>query len=317
MERRPYGAAAMKLSAVAYGAMSIRHDPELRDGVSPSLLTALENGVNLIDTARAYGDSEAIVASTLKQWHGERPFISTKVAPLNRETFRFHRPVKEAYTVQSIRQSVEKSLAALGVETLDIVHLHQWHYLWTHEPEWLEALTTLRDEGKLHHIAVSAQDHEHDALLEVVSRKYINGAQIVFNLFESRPMNSFLPLAKARGAGVIARCVYDSGGLSDSLSRQDFAHRPFLKFAPYREYQTRLAALREAFIPEHATDIPELALRFVLSVPGVTSATLGMPTREMVKSACAAAEKGALDDSVVEAIRRHHVWTKNFYEKLV
>jgi aryl-alcohol dehydrogenase-like predicted oxidoreductase len=317
MECKRYGATDLNVSAVAYGAMSIRSDPDLRDGIAPSLLTALENGINLIDTARAYGDSEAIVATTLREWKGDRPLISTKIVPLGAETFRFYRPLGEAYTAQSIRGSVEKSLAALRTEALDIVHLHQWHYLWTHEPEWLDALTALKNEGKLRYIAVSAQDHEHDALLEVISNKAVDGVQVIFNLFESRPMNSLLPLTQARGVGVIARCVYDSGGLSGTLSRQDFAERLFLKFAPYDEYQARLAALRDAFIPKYAADIPELALRFVLSAPGISSATLGLPTRAMVESACAAATKGPLDAPAIAAIQRHHVWSKNFYEKLV
>ena len=317
MERRRYGSTDMDVSTIAYGAMSIRNDPGLRAGVAPSLLAALENGINLIDTARAYGDSEAIIAATLKEWRGERPLISTKVAPLSRETFRFYRPVEETYTAHSIRSSVEKSLAALHVETLDIVHLHQWHYLWTHETEWRDTLQKLRQEGKLRYIAVSAQDHEHDALLEAISRKSIDGAQIIVNLFESRPMNSVLPLAQVRGVGVIARCVYDSGGLSGSLSRKEFAERPFLKFAPFDEYQARLQALRDAFVPKYVADISELALRFVLSIAGVTSVTLGMSTVEMVRGACVAASKGRLDDEAVKAIWRHHVWSKNFYEKLV
>jgi aryl-alcohol dehydrogenase-like predicted oxidoreductase len=317
MESRRYGRSDLRVSAIAYGAMSIKSDPAIREGVAPSLLAALESGINLIDTARAYGDSEALVASTLRQWRGERPLISTKVAPLSRETFRFHRPMSEAYTAQNIRTSIEKSLGALNVETLDIVHLHQWHYLWTHEAEWLDTLRSLRKEGKLRCIAVSAQDHEHDGLLEAVSRDLLDGVQIIFNLFESRPMNALLPLTQRRGVGVIARCVYDSGGLSDTLSRKAFAERLFLKFAPYTEYQARLAELREALVPQFATNIAELAVRFALSAPGVSSLTLGMPGVAMVKDAIEVAAKGALAAEAAEAIRRRHVWTKNFYEKIV
>lgn len=101
MERKRYGDTDMRVSSIAYGAMSIRNDPALHAQIAPSLLEALEGGINLIDTARAYGDSEAIVAATLKEWKGERPFISTKIAPLNRETFRFYRPLREAYTARA------------------------------------------------------------------------------------------------------------------------------------------------------------------------------------------------------------------------
>lgn len=317
MQRRAYGKTGLKLSALAYGAMSIAQDPDTKDGVAPSLLAALDRGVNIVDTARVYPGSETLIASTLRAWRGERPIISTKLRSLSRETWRFPRPIAEAYTPQSLRASVEESLAALGVETLDIVHLHQWHYLWTHEPEWLQTLEALRTEGKLRFIAISAQDHEHDALLELVSSNRIDGVQLILNLFESRPMNSLLPLAKARGVGVIARCVFDSGGLGEPLSKEEFERRAFLKHAPYTQYQERVQALRQAFTPEPAAEVFELALRFALSAPEVSTITLGMPRKDFVESAVAAVERGPLPAETVEAIRREHVWSKNFYERLI
>jgi len=317
MELREFGNSGLQVSALAYGAMTIAYDPGIRDGVVPSLLRALEQGVTLIDTARVYPDSEALIASTLRAWQGPRPLLSTKLRPSSRETFRFHRPLAEAYTAQSIRTSVEESLRALQVERLDIVHLHQWHYLWTHDRAWFDALQELKTAGKIRCIAISAQDHEHDAALEAVSQKLVDGVQVIFNLFESRPMSALLPLAQARGVGVIARCVYDSGGLCDALSAQEFVARPFLKHAPYAQYRERLDELRRRFIPAEAASIAELALRFVLSVPGVSTATLGMPDVSLVDAALTSARRGPLSADAVTAIRREHVWTRNFYERLL
>lgn len=317
MELRAYGSTGLTVSSIAYGAMSLAQDPGIRDGVAPSLLRALERGVTLIDTARVYPNSEALIASTLRAWQGPRPLLSTKLAPTSRETFRFHRPLSEAYTPQTIRASVEASLKTLQVEQLDIVHLHQWHYLWMQERAWLDALLELREEGKLRFIAVSAQDHEHDALLEAVNQKLIDGVQVIFNLFESRPMSALLPLALQRGVGVIARCVFDSGGLSGPLSREDLASRRFLAHAPYDQYAERTGALQQRFIPQSAASLAELALRFVLSVPGVSSATIGMPDVALVDSTIAAASCGPLPPADVQAIRREHVWTRNFYERLL
>lgn len=317
MEIRGYGKTGTDVSAVAYGAMTIAQDPQLRDGVSPSLLRALERGVTLIDTARVYPKSEELIASTLRAWRGPRPIISTKLHSASRDAYRFHCPIGEAYPASRIRESVEGSLRALGVERLDIVHVHQWHYLWTHERAWLDALHELREEGKICWIAVSAQDHEHDALLEAVSSRLIDGVQVIFNVFESRPMSALLPLARERGVGVVARCVYDSGGLSGMLSAEDFRTRRFLQHAPYEQYQARLDELQRRFVPAEAGSIAELALRFALSVEGVSAVTLGMPDARMVDQAIDAAAHGPLAPAVVEAIRREHVWTRNFYERLI
>ncbi|MFC3077752.1 aldo/keto reductase [Phenylobacterium terrae] len=316
MELRSYGATGLSVSPLAYGAMTVRSDPALKDGVAPSLLAALEAGVTLIDTARAYPDSEAIIAATLKVWGGPKPLISTKLRSRSREAYRVYRPAHEAYPAEAIRDSVEASLRALQVDALDIVHLHQWHYAWTHELGWLETLQRLREAGKLRSIAVSVQDHEHDAALELVSRGLVDGVQAIVHVFESRPANALLPLARTRGAGVIARCALDSGGLTGEFGEAEFAARTFLKHAPFGEYAARLAALREAFVPDVAGTLTELALRFVLSLPGVSSLALGMAERRFVDAALEAVRRGPLPAEAVDAIRREHVWTRNFYERL-
>lgn len=314
---RQYGAGGPPVSTLAFGAMGIAFDSALRGGVSGSLLHALDQGVSLIDTARVYRDSEDIVARTLRTWRGERPLISTKLAPANRDGFRFGGPIGDFYRKQDIIRSVDQSLAALGTERLDIVHLHQWHYRWTHELEWLEALVALKSAGKVGLIAVSGQDHEHDALLELVSGGLVDGVQVIVNLFESRPMNALLPRAVERGVGVIARCVLDSGGLTSELTDADFATRPFLKHAPAADYRRRVAALTRQFIPAAAASLPDLAIRFVLSDPAVSSITLGLGSPLEVDTAIAAIEAGPLPDEAVTEIRRGHVWSKNFYEALV
>jgi len=315
--RRPYGRTGLEVGPLTYGAMSVTADPDIASGVAPSLLRALDLGVNLIDTARVYPGSEELIRKTLAAWRGPRPLISTKVQSLCEDAWRFPHPLNEAYTPASIRRSVDDSLGALGVETLDIVHLHQWHYGWTHEPAWLDTLKALRREGKLRFIAISAQDHEHDALLEVVSRGLVDGIQLILNLFESRPLNAALPLAEARGVGVIGRCVMDSGGLSGGLTRDDFLARRFLQHAPFEDYIARLQALHQAFCPKFADDLAELALRFAAYAPGVSTITLGLPTTRLVDQTLAVLAKGPLPDEAVRSLGREHVWTKNFYEKLL
>jgi aryl-alcohol dehydrogenase-like predicted oxidoreductase len=317
MHRRAYGSTGLDVSVVTYGAMTIAADPELKDGVSPSLLAALEAGVNLVDTARVYPGSEEIVGATVRAWGGPAPLISTKVRSRAREAYRFACPVAEAYPPEGIRESVEASLKALGRERLDIVHLHQWHYGWTHDLTWLETLQRLREEGKVGLIAVSVQDHEHDAALELVSRGRIDGVQAIVHLFESRPANALLPLCAERGVGVIARCVLDSGGLTGALGEADFAARAFLKHAPYADYAARMKALADAFVPSVAQSLTELALRFTDSLPGVSTLALGLSERRFVEAAVASLAKGPLPADVVETIRREHVWTRNFYEKLL
>lgn len=317
MQQRALGETGEVVSAIAFGAMAIARDPDLTDGVSPALLRALEGGVTLIDTARGYPQSEAIIGQTLRAWQGQRPLISSKLLPMTAATFRRHLPIEAAYTPASITASVEASLTALGVDTIDVIHLHQWFFQWGKETDWLTTLYDLRRAGKIRFLAVSAQDHEHDALLDAVDRRIIDCVQFIYNLFESRPAVSLLPLAQARGVGTIARCVLDSGGLTDGLDEARFADTLFLRHLPYADYRRRIDRLRDAYVGTVVDSLDELAVRFVLSDDRVSSITLGMHSRDFVDRNLAHADRGPLPADVVEDIRHRHVWSKNGYEALV
>ncbi|MFY7926277.1 MAG: aldo/keto reductase [Aquidulcibacter sp.] len=317
MDQRKFGKTGWRVSPISYGAMGIALDPDLNNGISPSLLLALEKGMTMIDTARIYPGSEEIIGKSLRAWKGEKPLISTKIAPLTAKTFRQFRPLASAFTPQSIRDSVEASLRALGVERVDVLHLHQWFYLWSFEPAWFDSLHKLQREGKIGAIAVSAQDHEHDALLEIIRSNMVDCIQFIFNIFESRPKVSVLPLAEKHGVATIGRCVLDSGGLSGTLTEAQFAQNLFLKHAPFSDYQKRLDALRTAYVGTHANSLGELAVRYALSDQRLSTITLGCPTRALVHANLQAAANGPLPQAIVDEITTYHVWTKNHYERLV
>ncbi|MFD2256911.1 aldo/keto reductase [Luteolibacter algae] len=313
MPKRPFGSTELSFNPIAFGAMRIRPDS---NGISRPLLHALEAGMDFIDTARNYGESEAVVAATLREWKGEKPFIATKVKPKDISNWRFPVPIHEQFTPESIRKSVETSLRTLGREHLDLIQLHQWYYLWSHNTEWLETLHQLRDEGKIRYIGVSAQDHEHDAVLPLVEKQLVDSVQIILNTFESRPFVSTIPLCHEKGVAVIARCVFDhSGVLATGGSREVLKNDVKLSNASpelVTEYLNRIAALR-ADLCNEAMDLNELSIRFALSHPGVSSLALSLSSAARIDTALEAASRGPLPEEAFERIRRNHVWVKNFY----
>ncbi len=180
MHLRPFGSSGVSITPITFGAMRITADA---GGASSVLLHALERGVSAIDTARNYGESEAIVGRTLREWTGARPFLSTKVKPRDVSNWRFVVPIDEQFTPASIIESVETSLRTLGVDCIDFLQLHQWYYRWSHRTEWLDTLQALRAQGKIRFLGVSAQDHEHDGLLKLVDDRLVDGVQLVLNVF--------------------------------------------------------------------------------------------------------------------------------------
>ena len=313
MQRRELGTTGVSVSPIAFGAMRITADS---DGTSPVLLHALGRGVSLIDTARNYGESEAIVGRTLRRWRGPRPFLATKVKPRDVTNWRFYVPMHEQFTRASIIESAETSLRTLGVDCIDLLQIHQWYYGWSHESEWLEALHALRDAGKIRFIGVSAQDHEHDGVLKVVDDRAVDSVQVVLNAFESRPFVSVVPLAEARGTGVIARCLFDhSGALAGAATAASLAQDVKLANASREvvtEYLRRIDRLRDE-AAAHAMTLVELSVRFALSRPGVSTIAVSSATPAQVDAVVAAAERGPLPDALFERICREHVWVKNFY----
>lgn len=287
-----------------------------RGGTSPVLLHALERGVTMVDTARNYGESEAIVGRTLREWRGAPPFVATKVKPKDVSNWRFYVPMAEQFTRASIIESVETSLRTLGIECVDLLQIHQWYYRWSHETEWLEALRVLRAAGKIRFVGVSAQDHEHDGVLRLVDDRMVDAVQVVLNAFESRPLVSVVPLAEQRGVGVIARCVFDhSGALAGVATAESLAHDVKLSHASpeiVTEYLRRIDRLRDE-AAAHGMTLVELSVRFALSRPGVSTIAVSAATPPQVDEVVAAAECGSLPDALFERICREHVWVKNFY----
>lgn len=312
MENRLFGNTGFKTTPIGFGAMRIKDNGF---GISEPLLYALEKGINFVDTARNYGESERIVGKTLKEFGGTRPFIASKIKPLDITNWRFPVPLEEQFTPQSIRESVETSLKMLDVDCIDLIQLHQWYYLWSLRPEWIDTLKELQSEGKVKHIGVSALDHEHDAVLKLIDNNVVDSVQIVINAFESRPFTSVVPLAEMRKVGVIGRCVFDhSGSLATGGSRDILANDVKLsKGSPeiVTEYINRIDKLKKECCSDNMS-LSELSVRFALSGAGVSNIVLSMDNKEHVDSAIEYASKGPLPEDLLEKIKREHIFVKNF-----
>jgi aryl-alcohol dehydrogenase-like predicted oxidoreductase len=313
MNARPFGRMGTPVSEITYGAMTLEQG-EVHNGVSTPLLHALDCDVTCIDTARAYGKSEEIIGRTLQEWKGKRPFLASKIAPLSSDGWRHFVELEKTFTPESMRKSVEESLRALQVDCIDFIELHQWYYLWTHRREWLETFHSLKAEGKIRGFGISAQDHEHDAVLQVVDAGLIDGLQVIFNAFESRPLTSLLPLAGQRNIAVIARGVLDHGGLSGQMTLEQMESHKHLKKGPPSKYAARIAGLQR-IARDTGQSLLELAIRFALTPAPVTTLTMSLHTRSYIDEAVRAAELGPLDEETFQAIVRNNAWTKNFWEK--
>ncbi|GLX67009.1 aldo/keto reductase [Paenibacillus glycanilyticus] len=285
-----------------------------------SVLHSLEKGVNLIDTARAYGDSERLVGKALKEWTGKKPFLASKIQSRYPGGVGWGTviPVEEAFPKGWLRESTEISLRELDVDCIDLMQLHQYWPQWNKHEYWLEELLQLKQEGKIRYIGVSLPDQRHDIALPLVQSGMVDAVQTVFNIFDPLALDCLIPFCQENNVAFIARCIMDEGGLSGFLTEdtkfEDSDYRKsFFDYVPRSMYMERIDRLRQ-FVPQYADSLAELAIKFVLKHPGVTTALVSMHVPEYADQNIAVLAKDPLPDEVFEEIFRYHRWIRNFYD---
>src|SRR6266550_239936 len=321
MRYRRLGKTGFQVSEMGYGAWGIGGTLWLggddRES-SQALRMAIERGVNFIDTALAYGDghSEQLVGQVVRDTR-HKIYVASKVPPKNMLwPARPGVPISEVFPYEYIVESTERSLKNLGLETIDVQQLHVWNPEWIARDEWKRAFEDLKRSGKAQAVGISINDHRPDSALEIIKSGLIDTAQVVYNIFDQTPEKNLFPVAMERDIGVIARSPLDEGALTGRINQHtqfeptEFRARYF-KCDRKKQVAERVAAIeRDLGIQDGV--MPEVALRFCLSHPAVSSVIPGMRTRANVEFNGTIPGKGALPEKVL-AVLRKHAWEKNFY----
>ena len=322
MKYRKLGKTNFEISEMGYGAWGIGGTQWLggSDGESlAALRRSIDLGLNFIDTALAYGagHSEQLVGQVVRETGG-RVYVATKVPPKNQ--LWPARPgigIEQVFPYDYILRSTERSLKNLGVETIDLQQLHVWNPEWIARDEWRRAFEELKRSGKVRAVGISINDHQPDSALEIVETGLIDTVQVIYNIFDQSPERNLFPLALARGIGVIARVPLDEGSLTGKIDENTrFAPGDFREsyFQGDRKKQVRERVDRLlGDLGVDAASLPEIALRFCLSHPAVSTVIPGMRSLRNAEANCAVPGKGPLPPETLAVLRRH-AWERNFYD---
>ena len=324
MRYRKLGKTEAEISEIGFGAWGIGGKQWLGgkdDESERALRRAFEVGVNLVDTALAYGDghSEKLVGRAVKSTF-HRVHVATKVPPRNRIwPASPSTPISEVFPYDYIIESTNESLANLGVEQIYLQQLHTWTDAWTGREEWRRAAEQLKRSGKVRFFGISVAEHDPDSSLEAVRTGLIDSVQVIYNIFDQTPEKSLFPLCQEQKVGVLARVPLDEGGLTGTI-REDTQFAPgdfresYFRGDRKRQVEERVEALKKdlaaAGVPGR---LPEIAIRFCLSHPAVTTVIPGMRRVASVESSCRASAAGKLDERTL-AILKRHAWDRNFYQ---
>lgn len=324
LQRSNFANSATKVSRLGFGAWGLSGIFEQcsEKDLIKAVLNCLDKGINLVDTARDYGDSERILGKALREHKGERPFVSTKIQSKGPGMLRWGIPrdVNEVFPKGWIIKCAEESLRQLGLEKIELIQLHLYWANWGIEGYWMEELQLLKESGKTDFIGISIPDHRHENALVIANSGLVDSVQTIVNTFDPYAFDSLIPVCQEKNIAVLARCVLDQGGLSGFLTPatkfEEGDLRKTLFSADIRaEYIHRVQEL-EKYIPEYASTLTALAIKFVLTHPGVTSALISMHIEKFANENIAVLEEAPLPERVFEDIRKHHRWLKNLFNKV-
>jgi aryl-alcohol dehydrogenase-like predicted oxidoreductase len=294
-------------------------DAQARD----ALRAAVDQGVTFFDTALAYGSghSERLIGNVLRdEVHAGRARVATKVPPLNSEwPGRANRPLAAVFPARHIAQSTETSLKNLGVEALSLQQLHVWHDAWLDDPEWGEChdrIARLKKEGKVLHWGLSINDHAPETALRVLEDPLFETAQVIYNIYDRSPETALFALARSKPLGIIVRVPFDEGALTGQI-RSTTVFPPGDWREQYFSGDRRAEAERRGqalagLLGDEVETLPELALRFCLSSPVVSTVIPGMRRPAHVRQNAAASAKGPLSPRLLVKLEAH-AWSKNWY----
>ena len=296
MQYRKLGRTGLRVSAVALGTVSLGVDYGIEahrgfgrpsPGESISLIReASDAGINLFDTAPAYGVAEELLGTALEG--KDDRFIATKIAvPKNPDGT----PMQGRELRRAIDESLEHSLRALRRDVLDIVQIHNATVDLVARGEIAEALSDAQREGKVRFLGASV--YTEAEAIAVIRAGCFDVLQVAYNLLDQRMAQRVFPAAERAGMGILARSAFLKGALTSKA----------------QSLPAELAELRRA--AERARDtlvgtwekLPQMALRFCLSANQVTTALVGARTFQELEHALAAMESGLLPEEVLEPAR--------------
>jgi len=321
MQYREFVKTGDKISVVGYGAMGLggAFGSFDKTEATRSILFSLEKGVNFFDTARHYGDSELILGEALKQWKGEKPFIATKIQSHGKDNTRWAIPpkVEETFPKKQITYDTEASLKRLGVDCIDLMQLHLYWPTWGTNGYWLDELLTLKQQGKIKAIGISAPDHRPDVVLPLVMSGQIDAVQTIINIFDPIAIDCLVPICQQHKVSVIARCILDEGGLTGYLTEENFFdpadyRKTYFDEVPRSQYIDHVDALKK-FIPDAATSLAKLAIKYVLKHPGITTAISSMHVLAHAMENIAAVDEAPLPEQIFYELYTKHRWVNNLY----
>jgi aryl-alcohol dehydrogenase-like predicted oxidoreductase len=284
MEKRRLGKTDMDVSVLGFGGSEIGYERASAETVSELLNNALDAGLNVIDTAECYYNSEELIGQTVSNRRKEFYLFTKCGHPHGMES-------GADWSKDSLLKSIERSLERLKTDRLDLVQLHSCSESTLRKGEVIDALQTARERGYTRYIGYSGDSRAAHFAVECGA---FDTLQTSINIADQEAIDLTVPLAREKQMGVIAKRPIANAAWKTG-------HRPIDSY--HHEYWERLRKLNYDFLHGDLEKSISIALRFTLSVPGVQTAIVGTKKPERWKQNAKLLEAGLLEDTIFRNIR--------------
>jgi aryl-alcohol dehydrogenase-like predicted oxidoreductase len=325
MHNRQFGRVGWQVSEIGYGMWGMGSWTNSDDQESlESLQLAVDLGCNFFDTAFVYGDghSEELLGQIVRSNSDRRLYTATKVPPRNKQWPALpESTLEESYPPDHVEEFVHRSLENARLENFDLMQFHTWNDEWLRDDRWFYAMDDLRSQRLISAIGISINRWEPWNGVHAVKTGQIDSVQVIYNIFDQNPEDELFPACEEMKTAVIARVPFDEGTLTGKLTKEsswpegDWRNTYFVpeNLVPSVERAERIKVVLDHWNREHKGEpeisMPELALRFILSNPTVSTIIPGMRKPSHVRSNLAASDAGPLPKELLEELKKHR-WVR-------
>lgn len=284
MEKRLYGKTGMQVSVLGFGGAEIGFSSASTEDVDKLLGSALDAGLNVIDTAECYNVSEELIGKTVSHRRDDY-YLFTKCGHASG----FDLP---DWDPKLLEMSIDRSLKRLNTDYIDVIHLHSCSEELLRQGEVIEVLQRAKEQGKTRFIGYSG---DHKAAQYAVQSGLFDSLETSINIADQEAIELTIPGAIERGMGVVVKRPIANAAWKTGEKPESAYHHP---------YWERLQQLKYEFLQAELQETIEVALRFTLSVPGVHTAIVGTANPGRWLENAKLLERGNLPQEAYETIRK-------------
>lgn len=312
MKYRKLGRTGFEVSDIAHGLWGMGGWSGSEDRASlEALQLAVDLGCNFFDSAWAYGDgkSDSLLGQIIARNQGKRLYAASKIPPKNLKWPASRKDkLRDVFPQDHVMKYARLILQKLGTESIDVLQYHVWDDSWTEDPDFRKTVEKLKSEGLIRSFGLSLNRWEPENGIKALHTGLVDAMQVIYNIFDQSPEDKLFPVCRQLDIGVIARVPLDEGSLGGNMTREtrfpddDWRSR---YFGPENLTATMDRVDKLNDVLPNGMSLPEMALRFILSNPVVSTTIIGMRKPDHVRQNIAMSDAGELDERLLRDLKKH------------